>query len=509
MRQRRRFLSIGLAAASAVLAVALTSPPAVGQPPPAERYEAAVYLVDGVATREQRTAIARTGAAIEEVGPSYVVVRAIPAEVAAIGRAGFTAAAQPSPQDFPPADADFHNYAEMVAEIQQAESDHPAIVDVFSIGQSWEGRDLWAAKISDNVAVDEAEPEVLYDYLHHAREHLTVEAGLTTLALYTDRYATDPRVQAIVDSRELWIVFSVNPDGAEYDVATGNYRFWRKNRQPNPGSQFVGTDLNRNYGYRWGCCGGSSGDPASETYRGRSPFSAPETAAYRDFVDSRVVGGVQQIRTNITYHTYGELVLWPYGYTFQDVPPDMDPQDHPVFVEMAQTMAASTCTPEDGCYIAEQASELYITDGTTDDWLYGVHRVFTFGFELWGGPFGFYPPDESIPEQTERLEESTMYLAEMADCVYRATGDEAEHCPSISGVRPRRGAPGATVTIRGTGFTGAVGVAFNGTPAAYTVVSDTRITATVPAGATSGLVTVDQPRGTGTSPTIFQVLPAG
>jgi carboxypeptidase T len=57
-----------------------------------------------------------------------------------------------------------------------------------------------------------------------------------------------------VDSREIWIVPMVNPDGVEWDIATRSYRMSRKNRQPNPGSTAVGTDLNRNWGYRWGCC---------------------------------------------------------------------------------------------------------------------------------------------------------------------------------------------------------------------------------------------------------------
>ena len=86
--------------------------------------------------------------------------------------------------------------------------------------------------------------------------------------MLTDEYGTDPQITNLVDSREIWIVFDMNPDGGEYDIATGTYRSWRKNRQPNAGSSAIGTDLNRNWGYKWGCCGGSSGTPSSETYRG-------------------------------------------------------------------------------------------------------------------------------------------------------------------------------------------------------------------------------------------------
>ena len=76
----------------------------------------------------------------------------------------------------------------MVADIQAVEAAHPDIVHVFSIGKSYQGRDIWAAKISDNVATDEAEPEVLFDALHHAREHLTIEQALYLLHLLADDY---------------------------------------------------------------------------------------------------------------------------------------------------------------------------------------------------------------------------------------------------------------------------------------------------------------------------------
>ena len=66
-----------------------------------------------------------------------------------------------------------------------------------------------------------------------------------------------------MDSEEIYIIFDLNPDGFQYDLGGEPYRAWRKNRQPNAGSSAIGTDLNRNYDYRWGCCGGSSGNPAA------------------------------------------------------------------------------------------------------------------------------------------------------------------------------------------------------------------------------------------------------
>jgi len=93
--------------------------------------------------------------------------------------------------------------------------------------------------------------------------------------LMADGYGTNTRITRLVNTREIYLVFMVNPDGGEYDITGSPYRGWRKNRQPNAGTTNIGTDLNRNYDYHWGCCGGSSGSTASLNYRGPKAFSAP------------------------------------------------------------------------------------------------------------------------------------------------------------------------------------------------------------------------------------------
>src|SRR4029079_9027050 len=106
-----------------------------------------------------------------------------------------------------------------------------------------------------------------------------------------------------------WVASMRKPGGGQYTIRKGSYHLWRKNRQPNAGSSAIGTDINRNYGYRWGCCGGSSASKSSITYLGAKAFSAPESGVVRNFVLSRVVGGIQQIRAHVTLHTNGKLVL--------------------------------------------------------------------------------------------------------------------------------------------------------------------------------------------------------
>ncbi|HWI63571.1 MAG TPA: M14 family zinc carboxypeptidase [Symbiobacteriaceae bacterium] len=437
---RSRFLALVMFLA---LLLALVPGAAVGQ---GETDERGTYLIFGVSTKEQRSAIVAEGAAIDEVGPDWVIITATPKEAKAIGKLGFTPDPYVRKLDFPGADSGYHNYAEMVAEIDLVVNAHTTIARKFSIGRSYEGRELWAVKLSDNVATDENEPEVLYVGLHHAREHLTVEQTLYILHLLADNYGTDSRITNLVNSREVYIVFNLNPDGGEYDVATGSYRSWRKNRQPNSGSTYVGTDLNRNYGYKWGCCGGSSGSPSSDTYRGAAAFSAPETAALRDFINSRVVGGVQQLKTAITFHTYSELILWPYGYTYTDVPADMTADDHAVFVAMAQVMAGANN------YTPQQASDLYVTDGDMTDWAYGVHKIFAYTFEMYptSSSPGFYPPDEQIATQTSRNREPILYIAEQADCPYRSIGKTCGAAPTTVWSDDFETAKGWTINPAGT-----------------------------------------------------------
>jgi len=425
---RRRFTAT--LAAAVVGAALLAAPPAGAEPGPDS---SAQYEVFDVRTAAQRTLVARTGAAIDGAEHAVVTITATGAEVKAVRALGFRVERLPESQpqgaigalDFPSRDAAYHNYSEQLTEINRVVAAFPAIAQKQVIGQSYEGRDIYAVKISDNVATDENEPEVLYDAQHHAREHLTVEMALYLLNEFTSKYSSDSRVKSVVDSREIWIIPSVNPDGSEYDIATGSYRSWRKNRQPNGSSRNVGTDLNRNYGYKWGCCGGSSGSTSSETYRGSAAFSAPETQVVRNFVNSRVVGGVQQIKAAMDFHTYSELVLWPFGYTTASTAPGLNADQNNTFSTLGRQMAATNN------YTPEQSSDLYITDGDLLDWLWGQHQIFAYTFEMYptsssGG--GFYPPGSVISRETSRNRTAALMLAEVADCPYKVIGKESTYC---------------------------------------------------------------------------------
>lgn len=432
---RRKRLSLLVATITALTVVLSLGGAATGVPQPAENdgRATAEYFVGGVRDAQGRSAVAATGAVINSAADGGLDITATPAEVRRITALGYTvestSEARPrggdtTTQDFPSADSGYHNYAEMTAEIDTALADHPTLIRKQVIGKSYQGRDIIALKISDNPGIDEAEPEVLFTHQQHAREHLTVEMALYLVNEFTDAYATDAKIRSTVDSREIWIVPSMNPDGSEYDIETGSYRAWRKNRQPNSGSSYVGTDLNRNWAYKWGCCGGSSGSTSSDTYRGPAPESAPEVKVVADFVRTRVVDGKQQITTGIDFHTYSELVLWPFGYTYDDTAPGLTADDQAVFAKLGKEMASLNN------YTAEQSSDLYITDGSIDDWLWGSQRIFGYTFEMYprsaNGTSGFYPGDEVIARETARNKAAVLHLLDHADCPYRAIGKSCD-----------------------------------------------------------------------------------
>ncbi|MFD3355086.1 M14 family metallopeptidase [Streptomyces fradiae] len=438
--------SVTLAAALALAVVApltaAASTPGPATAPPAQAAPDAVeevirqYEIHGPSTPAERAALAATGVSLDEVAAHSVVVSANAQQARRLRALGHRLEALPgppdrggagavTPMDFPSADSRYHNYAEMTAEIDQRLRQYPDIMSKRVIGRSYQGRDIVAIKVSDNVATDENEPEVLFTHHQHAREHLTVEMALYLLRELGAGYGTDPRVTNAVNGREIWIVPDLNPDGGEYDIATGSYRSWRKNRQPNPGSSYVGTDMNRNWDYKWGCCNGSSGSPGSATYRGSAPESAPEVKVVADFVRSRVVGGRQQIRAAVDFHTYSELVLWPFGWTYSDTAPGMTQDDRDAFAAVGRKMAASNG------YTPQQSSDLYVTDGSIDDWLWGDQRIFGYTFEMYprgasGG--GFYPPDEVIERETSRNRDAVLQLLENADCMYRSIGKQQQYC---------------------------------------------------------------------------------
>ncbi|MGF3554319.1 MAG: M14 family zinc carboxypeptidase, partial [Thermoplasmatota archaeon] len=166
----------------------------------------------------------------------------------------------------------------------------------------YEGRHIYAMKISDNVLNDEDEPNFLMVSCHHAREIVTPVIALYSISQFTTNYGIDPVITEIVNNYEIWISPVWNVDGYEYVYNVDNY--WRKNRHPYPPG--IGVDLNRNYPFGWYSSGSGSTDPTSETYKGPYPASEIETQTMMIFGKDRHFAKV------LDYHSYGREVLFGY-----------------------------------------------------------------------------------------------------------------------------------------------------------------------------------------------------
>ncbi|MFA5771145.1 MAG: M14 family zinc carboxypeptidase [Thermoplasmata archaeon] len=269
--------------------------------------------------------------------------------------------------------ASYHTFSSMVQELQNLQASHPDLVKMESIGKTWEGRDIWAVKISDDVATnDSSEPDVLIFGGIHAREVMGVEVPMYVLNYLIDKYGTDEACTKYVNTREIWFVPMINPDGHDF-VVVQDYD-WRKNRRPTTGGN-IGVDLNRNWGYMWGTDSATSSNPASETYHGPYPFSESEIIALRD------LSLRQRFATSLSFHSFGEYVLFPWGYTNTHCP------DYTELSTMANVMAGMNG------YTAMPAYQLYVTHGDSDDWLYGTTSTKAFTIEL---DDRFYPPESWI-----------------------------------------------------------------------------------------------------------------
>ena len=290
-----------------------------------------------------------------------------------------------------------------------------------TLGTSVLGRPIWGLKIGRHVSGPDTRPVAFFNALTHARE----PGGMQALFYFVDDllagYGSDPFKTSLLDHRAIYIVPVVNPDGYQFNVNTyvgsggTSFGFWRKNGRDNDGngthnSSNDGVDLNRNYGYQWGYNNaGSSASLTSEIYRGPSAFSEPETRAQRDIVEQL------RPRTAISFHTYSDLFLHPWGWTLAATP------DSARFYEWDDE-----CTLGNGYHSGGSPHVLYEVNGEFNDWCYGdtllKPRLFSWTPEAGNSDDGFWPPPSRItPIARENLRECYTAAA-IAGSYVRAEG---------------------------------------------------------------------------------------
>jgi hypothetical protein len=307
--------------------------------------------------------------------------------------------------------AHYHNYSEIVETLLYLNFTYPSIVDVFSIGESWENRDIYCIKLT-NESIIGHKPKVFFVGYHHAREPISAELPLYFAVEVATNFGTNQTLTRMLNSSEIYIIPALNVDGLK--VISDN-DWHRKNAHPfdedgdglldeDPpededgdgsiedllqwdGYQWVfvrwegidndadgkfgedwigGVDLNRNYGYKWNASVQSGSPyPRDEDYRGPAPFSEPETQALRDLALQH------DFEYAVSFHSGAENIVYPWGYTTAATSDDL------VFWEIAGNLSILVGAPY------WQAGDWYTTSGVWDDWMYANRSTFALTCEIY------------------------------------------------------------------------------------------------------------------------------
>jgi len=306
----------------------------------------------------------------------------------------------------------YHNYTEIINTLLYLNGTYPNIVNVFSIGKSWQNRDVYCIRLT-NESITRPKPKLFFVGYHHAREPISAELPLHFAIEAATKFGTNTTLTHMLNYSEIYIIPTLNVDGID---AVERNDWQRKNAHPfdedgdglfdedppddEDGDGYVedlffwdgnnyefirwegidddgdgtfnedwvgGVDLNRNYGYQWNAtCDSGSPYPEDEDYRGPSPFSEPETQAIRDLALQ------QYFKYAISFHSGTEVILYPWCYTNTPTPHDS------LFREIAGNLSNLVGAP-----YAQSGAGLYTSSGTWDDWMYENRSTFAFTCEIY------------------------------------------------------------------------------------------------------------------------------
>ena len=327
----------------------------------------------------------------------------------------------------------YHNYSEIVETLLYLNSTYPNIVDVFSIGKSWENRNIYCIRLTNENLTD-PKPKVFFVGCHHACELISAELPLYFVVHAATGYGVNATITRMLDFSEIYVIVALNVDG--FNAVEVN-EWQRKNVHPydedgdglldedppddEDGDGFIevgigglmegidddgdgllnedwigGVDLNRNYGYQWGATGASGSPyPKDIDYRGPTPFSEPETQAIRELALQHT------FKYAISFHSGVEGIGYPWCYTATPTP------DNELFREVAGNLSDLVNAP------FTQGGAWQRNSGTWADWMYGNRSTFALACEIFAnesawhsegewtkGVFQFYNPG---PAQIETV----------------------------------------------------------------------------------------------------------
>jgi hypothetical protein len=213
------------------------------------------------------------------------------------------------------------SYSQMADSLRSLAIMYPSICRFDSLPiPTYQGNWQYFVKISDNPHVEEDdEPGFLIEGTHHSREWACPVTVMFFIDTMLSAYGTVSQITNLVNNNEFYCVPVINVDGYLYDYPSGYW--WRKNREPFGGS--IGTDPNRNYAGcspdiagDWGAVdqNGASHEPSDALFCGAYANSGDETRSLTLFARSH------RLNAYMSYHSYGEMLMWPWGWTAQNCP---------------------------------------------------------------------------------------------------------------------------------------------------------------------------------------------
>jgi len=282
----------------------------------------------------------------------------------------------------------FRPYGEWETYFNLVVQNFPEFVKRFTIGMTYDGRAITAFTVTSTTGSNK--PEIYLQGCVHAREWLAPTNVLWTMMAMLNGYGTDADATLLLDSIQWTIVPLVNVDG--YIYTWTNSRYWRKNRRLNSGGTY-GVDLIRNWGpaSTW-CTQGSSTNPGSDTYCGTAPFSESESRSVSEYINSR--GNL--FKGGIDFHTFGPLLLWPWQYSYNQVPPP----DYNMFQSLGSHMVSVINAVNGQRYVSQQGCDLYLHSGGFIDYNFGQNGMISFTIEGRGSDF-VVPPSNINPSGEE------------------------------------------------------------------------------------------------------------
>ena len=303
----------------------------------------------------------------------------------------------------------FLTFNEVVSKLDSMRLEYPQFISQkFSIGSTFENRQMWVVRITKNPDAPTGRPEVFYNALIHAREPESMETQVYYFYWLFENYGIDPLATYILDNREIYWMPVFNADGYVYNQTTNpnGGGMWRCNRKGSGSCGWV--DLNRNFGLHqyWNSTnGGSSTDSCvggSSTYRGRSPFSEIETQNYMNFVNSRNFNSI------FNSHTSGNYLLKPWDWIDPTPTPD-DAKFNQYLSDMSATNGYSTGTTSQTLG--------YFVRGGANDWCYNDsahagHNI--IGITPETGNTGFWPAVNEIIPFAQNMLFSNQYMSLIA-----------------------------------------------------------------------------------------------